>query len=135
MKGRTYRYFGGTPWYPFGFGKSYSTFGYSGLILKRTPQGAEARATVKNTSARDGEEVVQLYVHGGPEADAPLRSLRGFTRIALRAGESREVRFQVAADDLPRSAIDISVGGGQPSASVPFVRASLPAAVLPAAVP
>jgi len=128
MKGRTYRYFKGTPWYPFGYGGSYSSFAYSGLELKRTPRGAEVRATVQNTSTRDGEEVVQLYVGGGPEADAPLRNLRAFTRIALRARESREVRFVVASEHLPPSAVDVSVGGGQPLAPIPFVQASLPAA-------
>ena len=71
MKGRTYRYFKGEPLYPFGFGLSYSTFAYSGLLAKRTAKGAEIRATVRNTSDRDGDEVVQLYVGGGPEEEAP----------------------------------------------------------------
>jgi beta-glucosidase len=128
MKGRTYRYFTGAPLYPFGFGLSYSTFGYSGLVAKRTAKGAEIRATVKNTSARDGDEVVQLYVAGGPDPRAPIRSLRGFQRMHLRAGESREVRFAVSAEDLPKESVDVSVGGGQPLAQVPFVRAPLPAA-------
>ncbi|MEY2934693.1 MAG: hypothetical protein RL033_5442, partial [Pseudomonadota bacterium] len=127
MKGRTYRYFKGKPWYPFGFGTSYSAFAYSGLTAKRNAQGAEVRATVKNTSTRDGEEVVQLYIAGGAEPEAPLRNLRGFTRIALRAGESREVRFVVAGEDLPKSAVNISVGGGQPVVPVAFVQALLPA--------
>ena len=83
--------------------------------------------TVENTSARDGDEVVQLYVAGGPGPRAPLRSLRGFSRIALRAGERREVSFTLAAEDLPKTAADLSVGGGQPQAGVPFVRATLPA--------
>ena len=86
MKGRTYRYFKGEPLYPFGFGLSYSTFVYSGLVAKRTAKGAEIRATVRNTSARDGDEVVQLYVGGGPEEEAPVRSLRGFQRIHLAGG-------------------------------------------------
>jgi beta-glucosidase len=125
MKGRTYRYFSGEPLYPFGFGLSYSTFEYSRLVAKRTPKGAEIRATVKNTSARDGAEVVQLYVSGGPEAEAPIRNLRGFKRIPLRAGESREVTFTVGSDDLPKSAVEVSVGGGQPAANVPHVRGRL----------
>jgi beta-glucosidase len=128
MKGRTYRYFKGKPWYPFGHGLSYSTFAYSNLSAKRSEQGAEVTATVKNTSQRAGEEVVQLYVGGGPEANAPLRSLRGFQRIPLKAGESREVRFQVAAAELPKAAVEVSVGGGQPLPSSVFVKAPLPAA-------
>ncbi len=128
MKGRTYRYFKGEPLYPFGFGLSYSSFAYSGLSAKRTPKGAEIRAMVKNTSKRDGDEVVQLYVAGGPEPQAPIRSLRGFQRIRLRAGESRQLSFTVAAEDLPKnSGVEISVGGGQPLPSVPFVKAVLPA--------
>jgi beta-glucosidase len=125
MKGRTYRYFKGEPLYFFGFGLSYSTFEYSGLIVQRTQAGAEIRATVKNTSARDGDEVVQLYVDGEPGEGSPLRSLRGFQRIHLRAGESREVIFRLGSDDLPESKVDISVGGGQPVGNVPHVTGTL----------
>jgi beta-glucosidase len=128
MKGRTYRYFTGEPLYPFGFGLSYSTFAYSDLVAQRTPTGAAVRATVANTSGRDGDEVVQLYVAGGSGPDAPIRSLRGFQRVHLRAGERREVQFTLPAEDLPKSALDVSVGGGQPLAGTAFVRASLPAA-------
>jgi beta-glucosidase len=125
MRGRTYRYFKGEPLYPFGFGLSYSAFAYSGLSAKRTPKGAEIRATVKNTSARDGDEVVQLYVAGEPGEDAPIRSLRGFQRIHLRAGESRRVSFTLGAGELPKSKVEISVGGGQPAANVPHVKGTL----------
>jgi beta-glucosidase len=125
MKGRTYRYFKGEPLYPFGFGLSYSTFEYSGLSAKRTPNGATIHATVKNTSARDGDEVVQLYIGGDAGEGSPIRSLRGFQRIHLRAGESRQVNFSLGADDLPKSAVDISVGGGQPLAGIPNVRGKL----------
>jgi beta-glucosidase len=127
MKGRTYRYFKGEPLYPFGFGLSYSTFAYSGLVAERTAKGAEIRATVKNTSARDGDEVVQLYLGGGPGSEAPIRNLRGFERLFLHAGESREVRFTVASGDLPNSSVEVSVGGGQPLGGVPVVKGSLPA--------
>jgi beta-glucosidase len=125
MKGRTYRYFKGDPLYSFGFGLSYSTFQYSGLSAKRTPTGAEVSATVKNTSARDGDEVVQLYVASGPGEEAPMRSLRGFRRIHLRAGESRQVSFALAADDLPEAKVEISVGGGQPLGNIPHVKGTL----------
>ncbi|MCU0767742.1 MAG: glycoside hydrolase family 3 C-terminal domain-containing protein [Gammaproteobacteria bacterium] len=122
MKGRTYRYFAGEPLFPFGFGLSYSTFAYSGLVATRTPQGASVRVTVRNTSTRDGDEVVQLYVEGGSTQGAPIRSLRGFQRVHLRAGESREVTFTVAGEDVPRAGVEISVGGGQPAPGVPHVR-------------
>jgi beta-glucosidase len=125
MKSRTYRYFKGEPLYPFGFGLSYSTFAYSGLFAKRTATGAEIRATVRNTSPRDGDEVVQLYVGGGPEDGAPIRSLRRFQRIHLRAGESREVSFTLGSDELPKPAVELSVGGGQPLAKIPHVRGTL----------
>jgi beta-glucosidase len=104
---------------------SYSSFAYSDLSAKRTPKGAEVRATVKNTSAHGGDEVVQLYVGGGLGAEAPIRSLRGFQRIHLRAGESRRLSFTLGADDLPSSKVDISVGGGQPMANVPNVKGTL----------
>jgi beta-glucosidase len=125
MKGRTYRYFEGEPLFPFGFGLSYSTFEYSELSAKRTPDGAEIRVTVKNASARDGDEVVQLYVAGGSGEGAPTRSLLGFQRVHLRAGESREVSFALAADDVPEREVEVSVGGGQPLGSTPYVKGTL----------
>jgi beta-glucosidase len=125
MKNRTYRYFDGRPLFPFGFGLSYSTFEYTDLSAKRTPNGAEVRVTVKNTSARDGDEVVQLYVAGGSGEGSPIRSLRGFRRIHLRAGESRQVDFVLGADALPEARVEISVGGGQPLGGVPHVKGAL----------
>ena len=125
MKNRTYRYFKGEPLYPFGYGLSYSTFAYSGLNAKRTAGGAEVSATVKNTSSRDGDEVVQLYIGGGADADAPIRNLRGFQRIHLKPGESRQVKFRLTAADVPAAKVDVSVGGGQPIGSTPCVKGSL----------
>jgi beta-glucosidase len=81
-------------------------------------------ATVRNTSTRDGDEVVQLYVAGSGEG-APIRSLRGFERVHLKAGERREVTFAVAAADLPKSRLVVSVGAGQPLVAVPHVERSV----------
>ncbi len=122
MKARTYRYFDGQPLYPFGYGLSYSTFEYSGLKVTRTSKGAEIRVTVKNTSTRDGDEVVQVYVAGDSREGSPIRSLRAFQRIHLRAGESRQLDFALGADALPSTAAEISVGGGQPLGSTPRVE-------------
>ncbi len=125
MKGHTYRYFKGEPLYPFGFGLSYSSFQYSDLNAKRTDEGAQIRATVKNTSKVDGDEVVQLYVGGGAGEEAPIRNLRGFQRIHLRAGESRRVTFTVASGDLPKEKVEVSVGGGQPLPGTAHVKGEL----------
>jgi len=125
MKGRTYRYFKGDALYPFGFGLSYSKFEYSNLAARREGPGATVRIAVKNTSSRDGDEVVQLYVGAGDGAQAPIRNLHGFQRVHLRAGERREVRFTLPAADLPASPVQISVGGGQPATNVPHLRGML----------
>lgn len=93
------------------------------LKAKRTSTDALIQATVKNASKRDGDEVVQLYVTdlSGQE----IRNLRGFQRIHLRAGESRTVNFNIGSDDLPKSKLQISIGGGQPLASIPHVEGTL----------
>ncbi len=99
MNGRTYRYFKGEPLYPFGFGLSYATFQYSAPKAKRTAAGAQISARVKNVSAVEGDEVVQLYMSGGGPEDA-IRNLRGFQRVHLGPGESRDVQFTLGKEDL-----------------------------------
>ena len=123
MKGHTYRYFKGNPLYSFGYGLSYSSFQYSGLKAKRTSRGAAVQASVKNTSSHDGDEVVQLYVTD--PAGQEVLNLRGFQRVHLRAGESRLVTFTIASEVLPKSKVEISIGGGQPLAEIPHVEGSL----------
>lgn len=103
MTGRTYRYFEGEPLYPFGHGLSYTTFDYANLRVDRSAGPAspfEVSVHVKNTGARAGAEVVQLYVRAiDPRVPMPVRELRGFTRVPLAAGESRRVSFRLAPAD------------------------------------
>jgi beta-glucosidase len=95
MKNRTYRYFTGEALFPFGYGLSYSTFKYS----DQSVNGHTASARITNTSTREGDEVVQLYV----KTDyAPNPVLRGFQRIHLRPDESRVISF--ASEDINSSA-------------------------------
>ncbi|MGQ1890745.1 glycoside hydrolase family 3 C-terminal domain-containing protein [Thermophagus sp. OGC60D27] len=130
MNGRTYQYFKGEPLYPFGFGLSYTTFNYSNLVVPDVVEaGKEMTISVEVTNAgkRDGDEVVQLYVsHPGVENTA-LRSLQGFERISLKAGETKTVSFTLKPEQLavyhpenglyvPEGKVMFSVGGTQPNA-------------------
>lgn len=128
MANRTYRYFKGTPLYPFGFGLSYTNFKYSNLLIDtRKDFGKTVKVTVTNTGKRDGDEVVQIYLsHKNINYRAPVRALKGFKRIALKAGQSKTVVFNLGEKELSevdanghtgqlQGNIEISVGGGQPS--------------------
>jgi beta-glucosidase len=126
MDGRTYRYFKGEPLYGFGFGLSYSTFQYSAPKAQRTAAGATISVRVKNSSGPEGDEVVQLYMTGAGGPEDAIRSLRGFQRVHLRAGESKEVQFTVPAGDLPKKGkVRFTLGGGQPTGNVPHVEITL----------
>ena len=136
MKGRTYRYFEGTPLYPFGYGLSYTTFSYSDLVL---PTGAvtagqpmTAQVTVTNTGKIAGDEVAQLYLSFPDAKGAPIRALRGFRRVHLDPGQSEKVQFELRSRDMsmvsdagepiiPEGKYSVSVGGGQPNTGAPTV--------------
>lgn len=102
MDNRTYRYFRGEPLYPFGYGLSYTTFKYSGLKVSgkiKTGEPLTVTVKVKNTGKTAGEEVAQLYVSDlNASVPVPLRALKGFRRIHLNAGETKNVTFEVAPD-------------------------------------
>jgi len=129
MTNRTYRYFKGDALYPFGFGLSYTTFKYD--MLKIPASSAKNKsiiisARVTNTGKINGEEVVQLYIsHQGVNTKAPIRALKSFQRINLKAGETKIIKFELTPEQLslvdekgqmyqPGDKLTISVGGGQP---------------------
>jgi beta-glucosidase len=94
-----------SPLFPFGFGLSYAAFDYSDLTV--TPGTIDSAGTVtvairvKNTGARAGEEIVQLYVRQDVgSVTRPVRELKGFRRIMLAPGESRQVEFPLPGRDL-----------------------------------
>lgn len=143
MAGRTYRYFTGTPVYPFGHGLSYTRFDYTAPTLTPAPGGAEkglrVRTRITNQGARAGDEVAQLYLTFPDIAGAPRLALRGFQRLSLRPGESRAVTFDLSPRDLSsvspegRRAVAagryrIWVGSGQPDTGVPGQWADFAAA-------
>jgi beta-glucosidase len=128
MAGRTYRYFQGEALYPFGHGLSYTRFAYGAPVVARASVKAGEVQTVSvdvtNSGARDGDEVVQLYV-SRDVAGAPVRALHGFMRVHLKAGETRRVAFKldgaalstVAADgarSIAPGPVKLWIGGGQP---------------------
>ncbi len=130
MNGRTYRYFAGKPLFPFGYGLSYTTFSYRGLELPRRAIKAgdplSVSATVTNTGRREGDEVAQLYLSFPKVPGAPLHALRGFKRVHLLPGESRNVQFELRQRDLSmvtdqgrivvaEGSYTVSIGGGQPN--------------------
>ena len=105
MEGRTYRFFTGTPLYPFGYGLSYTTFAYQNLRTSADTLAAgdtlTVRVDVTNTGKRAGDEVVQLYVrHLGSSVARPREDLRGYKRITLRPRETRTVEFSLPASSL-----------------------------------
>ena len=94
-----------TPLYPFGYGLSYTRFGYSDLHLAADETGrdgcVEASVTVRNEGTRAGDEVVQVYVSDlVASRTRPIQELKEFARVSLEPGESRELHFRIAAADL-----------------------------------
>lgn len=144
MKNRTYRYMEDEALYPFGFGLSYTTFRYDGFTVSEDGDGAACEVTVTNTGAYDADEVVQIYVSNnikekvanGKNAsyeaqidvnNQPRYSLCAFTRVSLKAGESKKVTIKVAAlafetvlEDGSRVTLageyTLYIGGQQPDA-------------------
>ena len=94
-----------TPKYPFGFGLSYTTFEYSNVRLSmptlRLGEKLTIRADIANTGKRDADDVVQLYTRQlAASLTRPVRELKSFRRIHLRAGEKQTIEFVLSTDDL-----------------------------------
>lgn len=139
MKGRTYRYFTGTPLYPFGFGLSYTRFHYSNgsLPSEDLQAGAPVEASVKveNAGDLDGDETVEAYVIPKDKPGVPRWWLAGFQKIHLSRGETKTIHISIAPRQLSIVSVDGSrsiqpgdyelyVGGSQPATgsgvSLPF---------------
>lgn len=97
MANRTYRYFKGDALFPFGFGLSYTTFSFGQPKYKK----GVVSVAVTNTGKREGRTAVEVYVKRTADTDGPTKSLRGFTKVSLKPGETKTVSV-----DLPRKAFE-----------------------------
>ena len=94
-----------TPLFPFGYGLSYTSFGYSDVQLSKTQLSGNdqltASITLTNNGKYDGNEVVQLYIRDMVGSVArPVKELKGFQKVFLKAGESKKVSFTITPEDL-----------------------------------
>ena len=93
------------PLYPFGYGLSYTTYDYSPVTLSASQMPVDgsvtASVTVTNTGDRDGDEIVQLYIHDlFATTTRPVKELKGFKKVHIAAGQSAQVDFTITADEL-----------------------------------
>ncbi len=100
MRGRTYRYMADEPLFAFGHGLSYTRFNIGVANVERTGGTVTLAIPVQNTGKRDGTEVVQVYLRRTDDNEGPVRTLRGWARVSLKAGESRTVRIALAKEQL-----------------------------------
>ncbi len=101
---RTYMYYDKTPLYPFGYGLSYTNFEYSNLNLSTDILNKDEEVAVTfdvtNAGDKDGAEIVQLYTHARSEIERPIKELKGFERVELKAGETKTVTLHIRHDQL-----------------------------------
>jgi beta-glucosidase len=135
MNGRTYRYFAGTPLWPFGYGLSYTQFSYDPLAVQRSRSGVHVQTEVRNSGTVAGDEVAQLYLNFPENPGAPRIALRGLQRLSLSPGETRTITFDLTPRDLSAvtlqgdrrvlsGAYRVSVGSGQPGTGIPVESAA-----------
>lgn len=98
MKGRTYRYFEGKPLFPFGYGLSYTSF----KLSKPKYRNGKVQLTITNTGNRDGSEVIQVYIRNPKDREGPLKTLRAYQRVEVKAGQQKLVEIP-----LPREQFEL----------------------------
>ena len=118
MTGRTYRFMS-DPLFPFGFGLSYTTFSFGSAEISKTEikkdDVVQLTIPVTNTGKRDGTEIVQVYIHKANDADGPLKTLRGFQRVHIGAGETAQANITLPSSsfeffDRSRHQMDVTAG-------------------------
>ena len=99
MKGRTYRYMTQTPLYPFGYGLSYTTFDYKNAKLSKDKIASNESVTlsfdIANTGKMDGDEVAQIYIKNPNDPAGPLKAMKAFKRVNVKAGSEQPVSIQL----------------------------------------
>lgn len=112
MRGRTYRYFNGEPLFAFGYGLSYTTFQIGNATFDRKSitdnQSLTITVPVTNTGKRAGAEVVQIYIKRTADQDGPIRSLKAFKRVELKAGETKNVEITLQPDAFETFAPEVN---------------------------
>lgn len=103
--------YGAYPLFPFGYGLSYTTFAYSDVALDKDVYGQDDRIkvslTLSNTGSREGTEVVQVYVRDlVGSVTRPVKELKAFERVSLKAGESRALEMEIPVSDLAFYGLD-----------------------------
>lgn len=106
VEGRTYRYFKGKVQYPFGYGLSYTSFDYrwakKPAAIRSTKDTIQFTVAIKNTGARDGDEVAQAYIQYPPLERMPLKELKAFKRVSIEKGSEKTVQFSVPVTELQK---------------------------------
>jgi beta-glucosidase len=134
MKNRTYRYFTGKPEYAFGHGLSYTSFSYSTPTYSthRVAAGKDqlVKVRVRNVGKIAGDEVAQLYIATPGVKGTPLKSLKGYQRVHLSAGETKTLTFRLTPRDMAfadakgvmrilPATYQLWIGGGQQGTGAP----------------
>ena len=99
MSNRTYRYFKGKALFTFGHGLSYTTFDYgkakADKTVLRIGEGMVLTIPLKNTGKMAGDEVIQVYLRNTGDKEGPIKTLRAFRRVNLKAGQAENIRFEL----------------------------------------